>query len=142
MARPLKEIDWDYVERQAMAGCKACEIYPEFGINDDTFYRRFKDYFGESFQDFAGRIHGVGKGKIKLTQFEKALEGNTAMLQLLGREWLGQQQEDTNKSVSPNEDLLHRDQRIAFLENEVRTLKENAQQPQAEPSVLRGMPPF
>ena len=55
--RPPKEIDWDYVERQIMAGCKAIEIYPELGITDNTFYQRFEEYFGEKFQDYHGQMH-------------------------------------------------------------------------------------
>jgi len=128
MARPLKEINWDYVERLVMAGCKAVEIYPELGINENTFYYRFKDYFGESFQDYHGKLHSIGHGKIRLTQFEKALDGNSQMLMLLGEEWLGQrkQSEQTppkdsqvdNENIEMDEKHKLR-QRIAELEEEL-----------------------
>ena len=101
MARPPKTIDWDLVERSMQAGCSAEEIYGDLGISINTFYYNFKEYYGCSFCEYRGKIHSIGKGNIRRTQYEKALEGNTQMLLLLGEEWLGQRKEKNSPSSQP-----------------------------------------
>lgn len=90
MGRPRKEIDWNVVEKKMECGSSAQEIISNFDINDDTFYRRFEQEYGHGFQSYKGKMHCVGKSKLREVQYEKALEGNTQMMTLLGREWLGQ----------------------------------------------------
>ncbi len=101
MARPRLPINWDLVKRKMEAGCKACEIIEDLECDKGTFYDRFIDEFGESFSTYSHKFHSIGKGNIRLTQYEKALEGNTQMLSLLGEEWLGQRkQEQTNQNLT------------------------------------------
>lgn len=90
MARPRKEIDWAVVERKMEAGCTQVEICSHFGINPTNFQDKFKEEYGEHFTAFATIIHSRGKGNVREAQYEKALEGNTNMLILLGKLWLGQ----------------------------------------------------
>lgn len=101
--RPPKPIDWDVVERKMEAGCTEKEIIALFDIDRNNFYDRFFDEFGTNFTTYASYLHSIGDGKIRETQYEKALEGNTNMLILLGRERLGQGQEA--KPVYTNEDI-------------------------------------
>lgn len=103
MGRTPKEINWDIVQKKVEAGCSAKEIY-ECLVDSDTFYRRFKDHFGENFADYSARMRSAGPGNIRFTQYMKALAGNTNMLMLLGREWLGQGKEP--EKVSPFEDSI------------------------------------
>jgi len=90
MARPPKEINWKEVERRAEIGNSAREICRAFGIDTDTFYRRFKEEYGYSFGDFSAPALEASKANILYTQYVKALAGNTKMLELLGRELCGQ----------------------------------------------------
>lgn len=90
VARPLKEINWKEVERRAEIGNTARQICQAFGIDTDTFYRRFKEEYGCSFGDFTAPALEASKANILYTQYIKALAGNTRMLELLGREICGQ----------------------------------------------------
>jgi hypothetical protein len=139
MARPPKPIDWDLVERKMQAGCKATEICWDFGINKDTFSDRFKAEYGVYFSEYSANLHNVGKGNVRHQQYERAMDGNTQMLTILGREWLGQEQDKDNKTTAPNSEILHRDQRIAFLEEQLRQ-KTNAEQPKTESELLTSDP--
>ncbi len=100
MARPLKAIDWDKVDRMIEAQCKSKEIIGGLGIDDNTFYRRFKAHHGERFEDYACRKSQYGLGLIRTAQMQKALnnssKGNAQMLIHLGKVLLGQT--DTTES--------------------------------------------
>ena len=109
MARPPKKINWDIVLRKMEAGLKAKQIYDELRINEDTFYDNFKKEFGHSFSDYSGNLHSVGKGNIQYKQYIKALEGNTQMLILLGREWLDQ--DKLKSDVPPLSDKVDEENR-------------------------------
>jgi len=90
MARPPKPIDWDRVERKMEAGCTAVEISSHFRIHPTTFVYKFKEKYGDCFTNFSSDFHSDGKGNVREMQYEEALEGNTQMLVLLGKLWLGQ----------------------------------------------------
>ncbi len=129
MGRTPKEINWDIVEKKIEAGCSAKEIY-ECVVDSDTFYRRFKEHFGENFADYSARVKNVGPGNIRFTQHMKALAGNTNMLQLLGRELLGQGKEP--ERISPYEDSMAIRHENMILRAELAKLKEgNADKPEA-----------
>lgn len=103
MARPKKEINWKLVEQKMQAGCSAEEIYndPDTMMDQDTFYRRFKEEYGVGFADCRGKFYSSGQGNIRYTQFAKAMKGDNTMLLLLGREMLGQKDKnDDNKKQS------------------------------------------
>lgn len=104
MARPLKNINWDTVERRMEAGCSAKEIAGGLLIDINTFYERFKKEFGMGFSDFADSFKSSGVANIRFRQYMKAMEGNVEMLKLLGREWLGQGKEELEK---PTNDLFN-----------------------------------
>jgi AraC-like DNA-binding protein len=105
MARPKKEINWEIVEKRMEAGCSGIEIAATLRIEENTFYWRFKEQYGKSFQDYKGNLHSAGDSNIKFTQYMKALSGNVPMLTLLGRERLGQGKEEEIKK-SPLEDII------------------------------------
>jgi len=96
LARPEKTIDWNIVEKRMQANCKASSIAYLFGIHINTFYVRFIQEYGESFCEYLGKMHAVGKENVAFKQYEKAIdEGNVQMLTLLGEEWLGQGRKTT-----------------------------------------------
>ena len=98
MARTKKEINWDLVEKRMEAGNTAKDIARAFHIDINTFYRRFKEEFECNFADYACDAPSSGKANLAFTQYAKALSGNSEMLKLLGREWLGQGKEIINES--------------------------------------------
>ena len=129
MARPKKDINWDIVEKKIEAGCSAKEIYT--GVCDsDTFYNRFKDYFGKSFSDYSDDYYSVGNGNIKFTQYMKALAGNVPMLMLLGRERLSQGKEQERHS--PYDDMLALRHENMILKAALANYKEHENADQSE----------
>ena len=116
-------------------------------IDDSTFYDRFKKEFNESFQDYSSKMHAVGSSNIKYMQYIKALDGNMNMLILLGREWLGQQQNDDSKQNSPIQEQIDYKHKIMLLEHENAELKRKIEdntsnKPQTKSELFRGAPPF
>jgi len=122
MARPRKTIDWETVKKRMEAGNSAATICDLHDLDTDTFYLRFKEHFGENFQDYSARMHCCGKSNIAFTQYTRALEGNTNMLTLLGREWLGQGKEQESKP--PYQDLLELTHANMILRAEIAEMRE------------------
>lgn len=98
MARPFKPIDWNTVETMIEAGCTASEISACFRIDPTNFYDRFNDKYGTNFTTYASHVRCAGLGNVRRAQYEKAMEGNVQMLTILGREWLGQEKEQKQRS--------------------------------------------
>src|SRR6476620_9414704 len=116
MARPPKEINWDIVEKKMEAGCSAKEIYT--GICDkDTFYDRFKQKYGFGFSEYSADYYSKGDGLIKFTQYMKAISGNIPMLQLLGKERLGQGKEQ--EKLPSNDEIRQLEHKNMLLEYEL-----------------------
>lgn len=124
MSRPKKEINWDIVEKKMEAGCNGVEIAATLRIQPDTFYIRFKEKYGKSFQDYHGDFYSAGDANIKFTQYMKALAGNNNMLILLGRERLNQGKEEEIKK-SPYEDILSLRHENMMLKAELDAYKEH-----------------
>lgn len=122
MARPKKEINWEVVERRLEAGNSAAVIADAHFIDTDTFYNRFKEYYGYSFQDYSAKFHPVGKANIALKQYAKALEGNVHMLALLGREWNGQGKD--LESLPKNDEIMNIKHENMLLRAELAEIKE------------------
>ncbi len=122
MGRPLKEINWDIVEKKIEAGCSGIEIAATLRIQADTFYLRFKRKYGKNFQDYHGQFYSAGDANIKFTQYMKALSGNIPMLTLLGRERLNQGKEEEIKK-SPYEDMLDLRHENMILKAQIENLK-------------------
>ena len=103
MGRPRRPIDWDVVEKKMIVGCTYREIVDEFDLTDQQFSTRFKEEFGDYYSVYSTKFHSIGKCRIRETQYDKALEGNTQMLMLLGEQWLKQgklNQEDNKNELS------------------------------------------
>src|SRR5580693_7619045 len=110
MARPLKEINWDVVDKLIEAGCNGLEIAAKFRIDDDTFYNRFKREYGCSFQDYSGKAQECGKSDIRSMMHAKALNnsapGNLTLLIFLARCRLGMKEPETAHLVAANQSQL------------------------------------
>lgn len=123
-------INWEIVQKQVEAGCSAKEIYGDL-CDADTFYNRFKEHFGKSFSDYSGDLYSTGDGRIRFTQYMKALSGNIPMLCRLGDVRLGQNK--TEEKVSPFEDSMAIRHENMILRSQLEKLKEqlNGNKPEA-----------
>ena len=138
MGRPAKEINWEIVEKRIEAGCNGIEIAASLRVDSDTFYGRFKEQYGKSFQDFSAFFYKAGDANIKFTQYMKAMSGNIAMLQLLGRERLGQSKEQ--ERVPSNDEVKALEHQNMLLEYELMKTRENAKESQADNELCRSDP--
>lgn len=119
--RPQKPIDWDKVEKKMEAGCTATEIAAHFHVDLKTFIYKFQEKYSDNFTNIAPNFHSGGKGNVREKQYDEALEGNTQMLVLLGKLWLGQvdiepEPKKTDDFNAENE-IMEKNNTIQRLEN-------------------------
>lgn len=94
MSRPEIPIDWDKVDHLLKAGCLGTEVAAVFGMHCETFYDRVVKKHGIGFTEFMQQKRSSGDSVIRSKQYEKALEGSETMLIWLGKNRLGQRNED------------------------------------------------
>lgn len=121
MARNLKEINWDAVEKQMQAGLTAKQI-AHGKIHITHFYRRFKQQFGCDFANYAMDSYECGDGILKFTQYMKAISGKTKELEKLCEVRLGQNV--IKQESPPNEDYLTIKHENMILKSELQKIKE------------------
>lgn len=127
MARPLKEINWDVVEKLIECGCSGVEIAAKCRIRSDTFYIRFKQEYGCSFQDY--RVEGQEGGLADLRSMihAKALNnkapGNSNLLIFLARCRLGMREPDIIQAVAANQQHIDQTHTIMRLEHKITELE-------------------
>lgn len=97
MPRPEKPIDWDLVDKLLEANCHGTEIAPYFNMHPETFYDRVLKYYGIGFTEFSCLKKAHGDAKLKIAQFEKALDKDNAMMIWLGKQRLDQREPETVK---------------------------------------------
>ena len=136
MARSRRDINWDVVEKLAQAGCSGIEIAAKFGMQDDTFYRRFKQEYGKSYQDFKGMFFSTGNADLKAMLHAKAINnsapGNTNTLIFLAKTRLGMREPDPISHIAANQPQIDQSHYIMTLENKIAELEANANKSQAE----------
>jgi transposase len=82
MARPRKEIDGEQVFKLAQLGCSYREIAAKFGVDEKTVRNRF------SAEKELGDASGITA--IRRWQMKRAQAGSDRMLEVLGKNRLGQ----------------------------------------------------
>ena len=90
MARPLKKIDWEKVEKLCSIHCTGEEIAAILNIDYDTLNAAIKREYKLSFSDYYKKHSSTGKASLRRMQFRAAESGNTTMLVWLGKQYLGQ----------------------------------------------------
>lgn len=127
MARPLKEINWDVVDKLIEAGCNGLQIAAKFRIDDDTFYNRFKKEYGFSFQDYSGKIQECGKADIISMLHAKAINngapGNATLLMFLARCRLGMKEPEIVHAIAANQEKIDQDHTIMQLKYRIAQLE-------------------
>lgn len=90
MARPRKEIDFTDLDKLCEMQCTKDEICWFLQIDEKTLTARIKDKHGVGFSDYYKKASSGGKISLRRKQFEVAMNGNTALLIFLGKQYLGQ----------------------------------------------------
>lgn len=136
MARPLKEINWDVVEKLIENGCRGTEIAAKFRIQKQTFYRRFEDKYGESFQNYHTETQEAGLADLRSMLRAKALNnkapGNAQILMFLARCELGMKEPETTNLLAANQPQLDQSHLIMQLQHRIAELEENGNKSQTK----------
>ncbi len=107
MARPHKEINWDVVEKLIDCGCPGTEIAAKFRIQADTFYRRFKEEYEVSFQDYRVPACEAGLADLRAMIHAKAINnkapGNSNLLIFLAKVKLGYKEPEGSTTTAPKQ---------------------------------------
>jgi hypothetical protein len=127
MARPLKEINWDVVEKLIECGCSGIQIAAKFRIQSDTFYIRFKKEYGCSFQDYRGESQEAGLADLMSMLHAKALNnkapGNSNLLIFLARTKLGLKEPEATTSLAANQQQIDQSHEIMRLQHRIAELE-------------------
>lgn len=128
MSRPLKEINWEVVEKLIECGCSGVEIAAKFRIKSDTFYIRFKKQYDCSFQDYRVEAKEAGLADLRAMIHAKALNnkapGNSNLLIFLAKCQLGMREPDVVQTIAPNQEKIDQTHRIMMLEHALAEAKE------------------
>lgn len=126
MARPKKEIDWEVVEKLMECGCNGVEIAGKFRIQKQTFYLRFEEEYGISFQNYHTAPQEAGLADLKSMIHLKALNnkapGNSNLLIFLARCRLGMK-EPEGSTVAPNQSNIDQTHTIMRLQHQLAELE-------------------
>ncbi|MAS82730.1 MAG: hypothetical protein CMF45_08575 [Legionellales bacterium] len=98
MSRPRKEIDGEQVRKLAALHCTVDEIADILECSRDTIYRHQKDALEK------GRAEG--KMRLRTMQFKSASNGSASMLIWLGKQMLGQKDQQEVIAIDEEEKRL------------------------------------
>jgi hypothetical protein len=141
MARPPKELNWEVIESYIQAGCKSgAAIARKFNLNKDTFYRKFREEYGCSFQDYHVESQEVGDIDLMRMIHAKALNnkapGNATLLMFLASRRLGMKEPETVHTLAANQEQIDQSHLIMQLQHENSELrKEKARLENSEQSL-------
>lgn len=123
MARPLRDINWDVVERLIENGSSGIEIAGKFKIDENTFYRRFQRQYDCRFADYVGIGSQGGKADLRSMLYAKAINnkapGNAQLLMFLARCVLGMREPEMIQQLAANQQQIDQTHRIMQLEHEL-----------------------
>jgi hypothetical protein len=132
MARPQKEINWEVVEKLIESGCSGVEIAGKFRIQSDTIYRRFKEEYGCSFQDYRVESQEAGLADLRAMIHTKALNnkapGNSNLLIFLARCRLGMREPEATHTLAANQNQIDQTHTIMQLQHRIAELEAYANQ--------------
>lgn len=99
--RPQIPIDWTVVDKWLEADCTGTQVAGLLGIHPDTLYNRCQQDKGVTFTVYSNEKKAKGDGLIKEKQYVEALNGDRGMLIWLGKQRLGQR-ENQDLNVTGN----------------------------------------
>ena len=117
MARPRKEIDKKQFESLCELQCTLDEICGFFNCCSDTIESWCKRTYNMNFSEVFKQKRGKGKISLRRAQYQTAKKGNATLLIWLGRNWLGQSENNEEKEKGSNE-LLESLQKLLNEKND------------------------
>lgn len=105
---PKAEIDWDIVDSLLKAGCPGTEIAPHFAIHEDTLYDRCEKERGLPWSAYLRQKRSHGESNLRAKQYQLALKGDRTLLIWLGKQRLGQRENEQEIRVTPETMLQYK----------------------------------
>lgn len=109
----LTEEKWKIAENMAKIQCTGVEIADVMGFSYDTLERRVKARYGCSFAEWHKKYSNHGKTSLRRMQWKSAEEGNVTMQIFLGKNLLGQSEQQavdvTFENLTPLAEMLKED---------------------------------
>lgn len=96
MGRPKKNLspkDWDSVNYMCLIHCTGEEIAGVLGMDYDTLNRNSKEAKGMPISEYIKTHSSGGKMSLRRAQWKSAENGNVTMQIWLGKQWLGQKEQ-------------------------------------------------
>lgn len=91
--RPKTKIDKESFEKLCMMHCTLIEIAGFFNCSEDTIENWCKENYKATFSDVYKRKSARGNISLRRSQFQSAEAGNVTMQIWLGKQWLGQKEQ-------------------------------------------------
>lgn len=105
MGRPRIKISQEDFEKLCKMQCTLIEIAGFFNCSEDTIENWCKSTYHETFSDVYKKKSAFGKISLRRSQFKAAEAGNTTMLVWLGKQYLGQR-EQQDIQLSADDDTI------------------------------------
>lgn len=93
----LKTVDWEEFDKLCAIQCTLKEIAAWFNISEDSIERICIREKRVKFADYFDQKRSKGKIPLRRRQYQAAMDGNTAMLIWLGKQYLGQSEKIEQK---------------------------------------------
>lgn len=90
MGAPVKEVDFDELDKLLFIQCTAAECAYFFDISEDTLSTRVREHAGVTFSEYKQQKGARGRISLRRKQFETAMKGNVTMMIWLGKQILKQ----------------------------------------------------
>jgi hypothetical protein len=100
--RPVKDIDWNVVEKLASIQCTDEEIAAVLGVHSDTIKRRKKV---PEYAEILANGRAKGRASLRRLQWKSAEVGNVTMQIWLGKQLLGQRDKFEDAPTEDNKPL-------------------------------------
>lgn len=121
MARPKivwSDEKYEILEGLAKIHCTQADMVGVMQVDEDTLNRLIRVRYKCSFSEFYKRYSAGGNMSIRRAQFESALSGNSSMLIWLGKQWLGQKdQQEVSVQVQDDETVKEMEKFFADKKN-------------------------
>jgi hypothetical protein len=105
MARTKVNIDWERIEKMAMAGANGQQIAAAIGVHYDTLVNRYKETHSSDFSQYLQAKREKGNELLLRKQYEIAMTGDRTMLVWLGKQRLGQREKQDTDITTGGEKL-------------------------------------
>ena len=102
MPRAPIEIDFDVLETMMQYGATTTDCAGRFMCSNTCIVEKIRKHYDMTFQELSEKLMYKVKLKLRQKMFEVAMNGNTAMLIWLSKQWLGMQEnpQDTGQDKS------------------------------------------